>query len=255
MDLVYLKTRGIKRSCEDSTPTSTCGRFPSISLATSPETIPFLQHVVASREHCPDPVTFTNAAFNQLQFNRLDPDLFPIPRFSLQAPRPLQNLVDKFDFESGMGSAEPGLPPKTYAMAIGMNIGVRPILPPKVWNSDERFHPAATELAAIHEANAAKRLVGSSTPTHKIAKGEKVDVKGIKFDKKILSPAAFEKFEEARAIARSTPTNTSPSSRQASGDNVKVIPLGTSSALPSKYRNGMSPCFPHVKRSDGCKHP
>ena len=190
-------------------------------------------------------MTFTNAAFNQLQFNRLDPDLFPIPKFSLEAPRPLQNFVDKFDFESGMGSAEPGLPPNTYVMAAGMHTGVRPILPPKVWDSEEKFHPAAKELAAIREANVAKRPVGSSTPTL-----SEVDVKETEFDKKILSPAAFEKFEEARAIAKATLVTTNAGYRRVNGDNVKVIPLGTSSALPSKYRNGMSPCFPDVKKYD-----
>ena len=197
-------------------------------------------------------MTFTNAAFNQLQFNRLDPDLFPIPHFSLQASQPLQNLVDKFDFESGMGSAEPGLPPKTYAMVAGMNTGVRPILPPKVWDSGERFHPAAVKLAAIREANAAKRPVGSSTPTLKVVKETEVDTKWIEFDKNILSPAAFEKFEEAKAAARAAPKH---SLTRVSGDHVKVIPLGTSSALPSKYRNGTSPCFRYVKWFDGCQLP
>jgi len=140
-------------------------------------------------------------------------------------------------------------------MAAGMNTGVRPILPPKVWDSKEKFHPAAMELAAIRETNAAKRSVGSSTPTLKVVKENEVDVKGIEFDKKILSPTAFEKFEEARATARATPINTNPSARQANGDNVKFIPLGTSSALPSKYRNGMPPCFPYVKWSNDCKLP
>ena len=127
--------------------------------------------------------------------------------------------MDEFDVESGMGNPEPGLPPKTYVMAAGMHTGVRPIIPPKVWDSGENFHPAAKELAAIHE------------------------VKGIEFDKKILSPAAFEKFEEARAAVKATPVCTNPPTRRANGDDVKVIPLGTSSALPSKYRNGTSPFF------------
>ena len=160
--------------------------------------------------------------------------------------------MDKFDFESGMGSAEPGLPPKTYAMAAGMNTGVRPILPPKVWDSEEKFHPAAVELAAIRETNAAKRPVGSSTPTLKVTREIGVDAKGMGFDNKILSPAAFKKYEEARATARAAP---SPSFKRANGDHVKVIPLGTSSALPSKYRNGKPPCFPYAKQFDGCELP
>jgi len=140
-------------------------------------------------------------------------------------------------------------------MAAGMNTGVRPIFPPKVWDSGERFHPAAMELAAIREAKMAKRPVGSPTPTLKVVNKKEVDVEGIEFDKKILSSTAFEKFEEARATARATPITTNPASRKANGDNVKIIPLGTSSALPSKYRNGMPPCFPNVKRSDDCNLP
>ena len=222
--------------------------FLSPFLWSHPKILLFLQHIVASKEHCPDPVTFTNAAFNQLQFNRLDPHLFPIPHFSLKAPRPLENFVDKFDFESGMGSAEPGLPPKTYVMTAGMNTGVRPILPPKVWDSEEKFHPAAMELAAIHEAHMAKRLAARSTPTQELVVGKKVDLKGVEFNKKILSPAAFAKFEEARAVAKVT--SAGAGSGRASGGYVKVIPLGTSSALPSKYRNGMRPFSSHVKRLD-----
>jgi ribonuclease Z len=203
-----------------------------------------LKHLVSSREHCPDPVTFTNFAFNQLQFNRLDPDIFPIPQFSLRARRPLEDLVDKFDFESGMGSAAPRLPPKTYVMAAGMNTGVRPLLPPKVWDSGEKFHPAAKELAAICEANMAKRPIGSPVPTREVKRVKEIDVKGLEFDEKILSPAAFRKFEEARATVKATSTGRiGPHGRLVGGDHVRVIPLGTSSALPSKYRNGMRLSF------------
>jgi ribonuclease Z len=246
VDPVLLKTQGIKRSSGDSTPTSTCVRFPLIFLVVSPENLPSSAAYSCLKEHCPDPVTFTNAAFNQLQFNRLDPNLFPIPQFSLKAPRPLENFVDKFDFESGMGSAEPRLPPRTYVMTAGMHTGVRPILPPKVWDSGEKFHPAATELAAIHEANMAKRPVGRSTPTQVLVVENKVDLKGIEFDKKILSPSAFEKFKKReRPRNRMPPGGFRPG--WVNGGNVKVITLGTSSAMPSKYRNGMCPSFPHVK--------
>lgn len=124
-------------------------------------------------------------------------------------------------------------------MAAGMHTGVRPILPPKVWDSEEKFHPAARELAAIHEANMVKRPVGRSSPTQELVIEKKVDLKGIEFDKKILSPAAFAKFEEARAAANVTPFSASSGYWQMNGGNIGVIPLGTSSALPSKYRNGM----------------
>lgn len=154
--------------------------------------------------------------------------------------------MDEFDFESGMGSAAPGLPPKTFVMTSAMHTGVRPILPPKVWDSEEKFHPAAKELAAIPEANAINRpIVGSPIPT-RIKVRPEVDVKGMEFDKKILSSAAFRKFEEARATVKTTAARRFGADwRRVNGDDVKVIPLGTSSALPSKYRNGAplsSPC-------------
>ena len=151
-----------------------------------------------------------------------------------------------------MGSAEPGLPPKTYVMTAGMHTGIRPIIPPKVWDSDEKFHPAAVELAAIHEANMAERPIGRSSPTQEIVVEEKVDVRGIEFDEKILSPAAFQKFKEARAATRKIPAGAGAGPARANGGNIKVIPLGTSSALPSKYRNGTFLCSPHVKEPDDC---
>lgn len=161
--------------------------------------------------------------------------------------------MDEFDFESGMGSAAPGLPPRTFAMAAGMHAGVRPFLPPKVWDSGERFHPAAKELATIREANMAKRPVGSSTPTRVKVRHEEVDVRGVEFDKNILSSAAFRKFEEARATAKATGTGRfSAYWRRVNGDNIGVIPLGTSSALPSKYRNGWPiPFFLFCNKSNG----
>ena len=138
-------------------------------------------------------------------------------------------------------------------MVAGMYTCVRPTLPPKVWDSGEKFHPAAKELAAIREANMTKRPVGSSTPTRVKVELEEVDMEEKLFDKKMLSSAAFLKFEEARATVKSTGTRKfSPYLWQAGGYHVKVIPLGTSSALPSKYRNGWSgPCFPLRDKSDG----
>ena len=157
--------------------------------------------------------------------------------------------MDKFDFESGMGSAAPKLPPKTFVMTAGMNMGIRPFLPPKVCNSEEKFHPAAKELAAIDKANANKQPVGSPVPTREVERREEPDMKSVEFDQKILSPAAFEKFKDARATAKATPTGRSnPYSRLVNGDDVRVIPLGTSSALPSKYRNGRSSSFSLVRR-------
>lgn len=51
------------------------------------------QHLVASRKHLPDPVTFTSAAYSQLRLNQLDPTIFPLPKFTLNAAKPLQGTL------------------------------------------------------------------------------------------------------------------------------------------------------------------
>lgn len=51
------------------------------------------QHLVASRKHVPDPITFTTAAYNQLRLNQLDPEMFPLQKYRLDA---LKDLSSKF---------------------------------------------------------------------------------------------------------------------------------------------------------------
>jgi ribonuclease Z len=46
-----------------------------------------IQHLVASREHGADPVTFTSASLNQLRLNQLDSEIFPIPNLKLEAKK------------------------------------------------------------------------------------------------------------------------------------------------------------------------
>ena len=52
-----------------------------------------VQHLIASRKHLPDPVTFTSAAYSQLRLNQLDPTLFPLPEFTLDAEKSLQGTL------------------------------------------------------------------------------------------------------------------------------------------------------------------
>ena len=51
------------------------------------------QHLVSSRKHLPDPVTFTSAAYSQLRLNQLDPAIFPLPKFTLDAVKPLRGTL------------------------------------------------------------------------------------------------------------------------------------------------------------------
>ena len=56
-----------------------------------------VHHVVGSRGYCPNTVTFTNAATNQLRLNRLDEDIFPVQHFEIEAPRTLSGMHTRFD--------------------------------------------------------------------------------------------------------------------------------------------------------------
>ncbi|KAK0501702.1 hypothetical protein EDD18DRAFT_1431713 [Armillaria luteobubalina] len=53
---------------------------------------PQCHHVISSREHCPDPVTFTSAAFQQLRLQSLDPEIFAVPKYSLQPTKDIKGL-------------------------------------------------------------------------------------------------------------------------------------------------------------------
>jgi hypothetical protein len=89
----YWKMKDIKVSCPASAlmfmyvPTSTGLLIPNISY----------QHLVASREHGADLVTFTSAASHQLKFNQLDSEFFPLPNFKLEEKK---NLSSSSDFVS-----------------------------------------------------------------------------------------------------------------------------------------------------------
>ncbi|KAF9525128.1 hypothetical protein CPB83DRAFT_860056 [Crepidotus variabilis] len=91
---------------------------------------PDVHHIIASKDHCPDPVTFTSAAFSQLRLNSLDEKVFPLPNHSL-APRK--------DY-----LALPNLPPKIQLMTSSLHMTVRPFSPPAldpVAAAIDKFHP------------------------------------------------------------------------------------------------------------------
>ncbi|KAF9269308.1 hypothetical protein L218DRAFT_969838 [Marasmius fiardii PR-910] len=95
-------------------------------------------HVVASREYCPDPVTFTSAAHNQLRLSQLDSEIFPVPKFCLTPKKNISNV--------------PGLPSNVQLMSANQIVGVRPPLAPVV-NKEalelDWFHPIINSLTGI----------------------------------------------------------------------------------------------------------
>ncbi|KAG7094254.1 hypothetical protein E1B28_007858 [Marasmius oreades] len=95
-------------------------------------------HVVASPEYCPDPVTFTSAAYNQLRLSQLDPEIFPVPHFSLTPEKDITSIT--------------GLPPNVHLMSANQVLSVRPPAAPAVDKEAEeldRFHPVISSSAGI----------------------------------------------------------------------------------------------------------
>ncbi|KAG5654002.1 hypothetical protein H0H81_008584 [Sphagnurus paluster] len=148
---------------------------------------PAVHHIIASPEYSPDPVTFTSAAFNTLRMNQLDPEIFPLPKFSLVPKKTLASI--------------PNLPTKSCLLISGQEINMRtPGIPPTLRETQDSFHAVAS----------------SDKPVS-------------------LPPQTAEKFVEAKKNIDAYIANGDLSVPR--GADVKVIPLGTGSAVPSKYRN------------------
>ncbi|KAI4525783.1 Metallo-hydrolase/oxidoreductase [Schizophyllum commune Loenen D] len=142
-------------------------------------------HIIASRDHCPDPITMTSAAFSQLRLNVLDPDIFNVPKYSLEAKKPLKDIAN--------------LPPSTHVMTTDTQVHIRPPSPPK------RDPYAQDKFHAVCQA-----------PVE-------------------LTPATREAFDKAQAVVSQRIAEGAVP--KLPGADVTVLPLGTSSAVPSKYRN------------------
>ncbi|KAK0202420.1 beta-lactamase-like protein [Desarmillaria ectypa] len=150
---------------------------------------PQCHHVIASREHCPDPVTFTSAAFQQLRLQSLDPEIFSVPKFSLQPAKDIKAI--------------PNMPERCHLMTSSSTIHLRP--PTELIQEDtvqdlDFFHPA----------------VSSPTPI-------------------ALPSITKDKYAEAQAAVKAVESDANRS--LCKGADIGVYPLGTGSAVPSKYRN------------------
>ncbi|KAF8631971.1 hypothetical protein AX15_002105 [Amanita polypyramis BW_CC] len=166
-----------------------------------------IHHLVASREHCPDPVTFTSAAFNQLRLNQLDERLFTIPKFSLT---PVKNI-----------SSIPKLPSLTHLMAANHTISMHPFKAPVVDASvQDNFHPAIkTNKPVPVPPWTAKKFHSAKKSVASALKRSRRRSKSIRGDR-----SEGESENESVSSVRG-------------GRHIGVLPLGTGSAIPSKYRN------------------
>ncbi|KAK7062530.1 hypothetical protein VNI00_000018 [Paramarasmius palmivorus] len=147
-------------------------------------------HVVSSREHSPDPVTFTSAAYNQLRLSQLDSEIFRVPYYNLTPKKDLSSVTD--------------LPRNVHLMVANLNTSLRPAGSP--------IHdPEAASLDRFHPVVASPTGVEYSAETQKA-------------------------FEDAKKRVTQV-QNEKGDQNTESGANVRVITLGTGSAIPSKYRN------------------
>ena len=164
---------------------------------------PDVQHVVSSKEHSPNPVTFTSYAYTLLRLNQLDTKMFPLPSFSLTPKVLLRGglgNLNEVEIQTEMFVDIPNIPPNTQAMKTNMVAHIRPFLPPAfdTASSQDRFHPSVAgtiDLPTVTQAN---------------------------FNQVRERVASLEKDRSSRP-----------------GDDVTVITLGTGSARPTKDRNGL----------------
>ncbi|KAG7445158.1 uncharacterized protein BT62DRAFT_951536 [Guyanagaster necrorhizus] len=150
---------------------------------------PDCHHVISSREHCPDPVTFTSAAFQQLRLQSLDPEIFAVPKFSLQPAKDIKAI--------------PNMPERCHLMSSSTTIHLRP--PTELIQED-----TVQDLDLFHPAVASPTLIA-------------------------LPPITKDKYAEAQAAVKAIESDENRTTCK--GADIGVHPLGTGSAVPSKYRN------------------
>ncbi|KIK93173.1 hypothetical protein PAXRUDRAFT_829230 [Paxillus rubicundulus Ve08.2h10] len=149
---------------------------------------PEVHHIVASRRHLPNAVTFTSAAYSQLRLNQLDPSIFPVQKFSCNVEKAISNVC--------------GLPAKTTIMRTNLLVDLHPPRPPAQNLDAEKydiFHPAVSSNSFLD-----------------------------------LPELTRTRYMEAQAAVQS---DNRPQLEGLPGKDVMICPLGTGSAMPSKFRN------------------
>ncbi|PFH48651.1 hypothetical protein AMATHDRAFT_64951 [Amanita thiersii Skay4041] len=172
-----------------------------------------VHHLVASPEYCADPITFTSAAFNQLRLNTLDDKIFPLPKFTLKPSKDISSVLN--------------LPPSTHVMTASHSIKLRPFEPPEILvNEKDKFHPAVKGLTpnslpptTAEKFAAAKQSVENAELEKRRQRGQRGS----------WSEGEGESESESESEAGRKPSRR--------GKDVGVLPLGTGSAMPTKYRN------------------
>lgn len=164
-----------------------------------------LQHLVAGPDISPDRITFTSSAYAQLRLSHLDAHMFQVPKY-LSAPTPAVSDGELFISDCLSVSSVSGrignLAIIRHNHFVSMKPAKAPVLPPDDDGID-LFHPA-------------------------IQRGGDCDMLSL------LKPKTMEMFNQTQHVV----AEENKDRKSQPGDDVSVTPLGTSSAMPSKYRNG-----------------
>ncbi|KAF5375625.1 hypothetical protein D9757_008524 [Collybiopsis confluens] len=181
-----------------------------------------VHHIVSSKEHSPDPVTFTSSAYQLLKLAHLDSEIFQVPKFRLTPQKDIAALSD--------------LPKSVSTMQSRSIVMMRPLAPPRKEEWAERidkFHSALKQFGSGGDIT--KNIALSIAALQEEANTEEVTAdEGF-----VLKPHTAAAFATGRAAAASY--GSSPGGwrkiSEVQGKDVNVITLGTGSAIPGKYRN------------------
>ncbi|KAE9395582.1 hypothetical protein BT96DRAFT_922720 [Gymnopus androsaceus JB14] len=204
-----------------------------------------IHHILSSKSHLPDPLTFTSSGYHQLKLNQLDPDIFKVPKWRLKAEK---NLGDDGDIPT---------PKNLTLMKPYMVLPMRPLGPPQRarWAlENDRFHgyvggEGASESTVMDTAAISKESEASDEEV--TAPEEKDETEALKTvityntsslpepSTLILKPRTAAAFAQGRAdvAAFSESAKMLKTVQAMKGADVGIITLGTGSAVPGKYRN------------------
>ncbi|KIK63188.1 hypothetical protein GYMLUDRAFT_197664 [Collybiopsis luxurians FD-317 M1] len=202
-----------------------------------------IHHVISSKAHSSDPITFTSSAYQLLKLTHLDSEIFRVPKFQLNPQKDI--------------TAIPNLPKYLTIMQPHSSVGMRPLAPPQRDEWAERidkFHPAIQRILSLPTSTgdiskdislsvaASQAQVGEYMKTTEGQAGngdaKEAEEEGEK-EGFILKPHTVAAFAAGRAAAVSY-SSTPNGLRKVSaiqGKDVSIITLGTGSAIPGKYRN------------------
>ncbi|KAH9941310.1 uncharacterized protein BXZ73DRAFT_42209 [Epithele typhae] len=104
------------------------------------------QHVISSRAHTADMINFDRSALCLARLNKLDENMFPIPRYSLEAARELSSV--------------PGLPANILPLEVNLHVQIRPTKPPARDQSKNIFNHLAISGDPVEISERTRKTFG-----------------------------------------------------------------------------------------------